>query len=99
MPRSSLSAVACFALALLVAPRAYAQHDMAHMHMAQEQPRHDESAALFQSDMHRMTGMVPVDPMGGMPMPGWGFMTMGVVRFGYNRQGGDRGDDAWESTN
>jgi hypothetical protein len=49
--------------------------------------------------MKRMTGMMPVDAMSEMPMPGWGWMTAGVVRFGYNRQGGDRGDDAWESTN
>jgi hypothetical protein len=49
--------------------------------------------------MRRMTGMVAVDPMGAMPMPGWQWMTMGVVRFGYNRQGGDRGDEGFESTN
>ena len=58
-----------------------------------------EALTLFQSDMRRMTGMVSVDPMGSMPMPGWQWMTMGVVRFGYNRQGGDRGDEGFESTN
>jgi len=84
---------------LALAPPARAQHDMQHMHMADAQPRAGDHPTLFESDMRHMTGMVPVDPMGGMSMPGWGWMTMGVVRFGYNRQGGDRGDDAWESTN
>ena len=100
MPGFPRCAALCFGIVMLLAPRAHAQHDMEHMHMMHAPaPRDVERPVLFQSDMHRMTGMVPVDPMGGMPMPGWGWMTMGVVRFGYNRQGGDRGDDAWESTN
>src|SRR5689334_19772484 len=81
------------------ASRAFSQHDMSHMHMSPPAHTHAQSGDLFDSDMKRMTGMMPVDAMGGMPMPGWGWMTAGVVRFGYNRQGGDRGDDAWESTN
>lgn len=87
-------------LLLLPAARAFPQHDMSHMNMSHAH-QHEVPAGptLFDSDMRRMTGMLPVDPMGGMPMPGWGWMTAGVIRFGYNRQGGDRGDDAWESTN
>jgi hypothetical protein len=86
------------ALIVVHASRAFAQDHMEHMHMSQ--PAHTHSGGdLFDSDMKRMTGMMPVDAMGDMPMPGWGWMTAGVIRFGYNRQGGDRGDDAWESTN
>jgi hypothetical protein len=70
-----------------------------HEHTAHPTPPKQQELTLFQSDMRRMTGMVPVDPMGATPMPGWQWMTMGVVRFGYNHQGGDRGDDDFESTN
>jgi len=87
------------ALLVSFASRTFAQHDMEHMHMSHEAPHATDQPALFQTDMRRMAGMVPVDPMGDMPMPGWGWMTAGVIRFGYNQQGGDRGDDAWESTN
>ncbi|PYQ04075.1 MAG: hypothetical protein DMF82_11655 [Acidobacteria bacterium] len=54
---------------------------------------------LFQSDMWLMAGMTPRDPMGDMAMPQWRWMTMGIVRLVYNRQGGPSGDDAFESTN
>jgi hypothetical protein len=54
---------------------------------------------LFQSDMTLMTGMTPRDPMGGMAMPGWHLMVLGVARLGYNHQGGRSGDDAFESSN
>lgn len=85
---------------MLAASPARAQDDMAHMHMSHAAPsRNVNQPTLFDTDMPRMTGMIPVDPMGGMSMPGWSFMTAGVVRFGYNDQGGERGDHAWESTN
>ena len=54
---------------------------------------------LFQSDMTLMAGTGPYDPMGGMAMPRWHFMTSGIVRGQYNRQGGPRGGSAVESTN
>ena len=57
------------------------------------------SRNLFQSDMTLMTGMTPRDPMGGMVMPGWHIMDMGVVRLSYNRQGGLSGKEAFESVN
>jgi hypothetical protein len=73
----------------------FAQHDH-HQHMtAEEKPA---GPVLFNSDMKPMTGMVPVDPMGDK-IPGWSWMTMGVVRFGYNHQGGPSGDEGFESTN
>jgi hypothetical protein len=87
-------------LLLLPASRVFAQHDMEHMNMSHApKPIAPAGPGLFDSDMRRMNGMMPVDPMGGMAMHGWGWMTAGLIRFGYNRQGGDRGDDAWESTN
>jgi len=66
--------------------------------MATGMPPRDERA-LFQSDMALMAGMTPRDPMGGMPMPDWQFMTMGIARLQYNHQGGPSGDDAVESVN
>jgi len=54
---------------------------------------------LFQSDMWLMAGMTPRDPMGGMAMPRWQWMTMGIVRLVYNHQGGRSGDETFESTN
>jgi len=54
---------------------------------------------LFQSDMTRMTGMIPVDPMAGMAMPGWHFMVLGVARFSFNEQGGPSGGSTLESGN
>jgi hypothetical protein len=54
---------------------------------------------LFQSDMWLMAGMTPRDPMGGLGMPQWHWMTMGIVRLVYNHQGGPSGDEAFESTN
>jgi hypothetical protein len=60
----------------------------------------DSDRNLFQSDMWLMAGMTPRDPMGGgMAMPRWSWMTMGIVRLVYNRQGGPSGDEAFESTN
>jgi hypothetical protein len=66
--------------------------------MATGMPHRDERA-LFQSDMALMAGMTPRDPMGGMPMPDWQFMTMGIARLQYNHQGGPSGDHAFESVN
>jgi hypothetical protein len=57
------------------------------------------SRNLFQSDMTLMTGMTPRDPMGGMSMPGWHIMDMGVVKLIYNRQGGPSGKQDFESLN
>lgn len=79
---------------LSLASPAFAQH---HHHAPPTAPPPLDAPTLFESDMRRMTGMVPVDPMG--TAPGWGWMTAGVVRFGYNRQGGERGDEGFESTN
>jgi len=60
-----------------------------------------ESAAprLWQSDMTLMTGMVPDDPMGGMGMPGWHLMDLGVARLAFNGQGGASGRKGAESSN
>ena len=49
--------------------------------------------------MSLMTGMTPRDPMGGMSMPGWHIMDMGVVKVIYNRQGGPSGKQDFESLN
>src|SRR6188768_190933 len=70
------------ALLVSFASRTFAQHDMEHMHMSHDAPRTTDQPALFQTDMRRMAGMVPVDPMGDMPMPGWGWMTAGAIRLG-----------------
>jgi hypothetical protein len=59
----------------------------------------DASRNLFQSDMTVMSGMTPRDPMGGMAMPGWHVMDMGVIHFTYNRQGGPSGAETFESAN
>lgn len=54
---------------------------------------------LFQSDMTLMAGMTADDPMGGMKMPKWDVMAMGMARASVNHQGGPSGDDAFESIN
>jgi hypothetical protein len=59
----------------------------------------DPPPRLFQSDMSLMAGMTAEDPMAGMAMPRWQLMDIGVLRLGYNRQGGPSGDTAVESTN
>jgi hypothetical protein len=68
-------------------------------HAGHAEPPVPEEPRLFQSDMSLMAGMTADDPMAGMAMPRWSFMDMGVFRFGYNRQGGPSGGDAFESTN
>ena len=70
-----------------------------HIHGEQTEESPEGSRNLFQSDMTIMTGMTPRDPMGGMAMPGWRVMDMGVVRLQFNRQGGPSGREAFESTN
>ena len=70
-----------------------------HMQMNRDAEAHPPEHNLFQSDMSLMTGMTPRDSMGGMAMPGWHFMVLGVGRVGYNHQGGASGDDAVESSN
>jgi hypothetical protein len=62
-------------------------------------PGMSPAPTLFESDMSRMAGMTPRDPMAGMSMPSWSLMTMGIVRLQYNRQGGPSGDEAVESSN
>jgi hypothetical protein len=74
------------------APAEHRDHDT-----AMEAPA--EPRNLFSSDMTAMLGMRPQDPMGGMVMPGWHLMDMGVVHLTYNRQGGKSGSEAFESTN
>lgn len=59
----------------------------------------DPSRNVFQSDMTLMTGMTPRDPMGGMVMPGWHLMDMGVARLSWDRQGGPSGKAVLESSN
>ena len=63
----------------------------------------EDSAAdrprLFQSDMSRMAGMSPQEPMQGMEMPGWTTHVMGVARLSLNHQGGPSGDTLVESSN
>jgi hypothetical protein len=58
-----------------------------------------EERTLFQSDMTLMAGMTPRDPMAGVPLPRWQWMTMGVGRLQYNHQDGPSGDWAVESPN
>jgi hypothetical protein len=58
-----------------------------------------QPAPLFQSDMTLMAGMTPDDPMAGMAMPEWHWMTMGMARLVYNRQGGLSGGEKVESSN
>lgn len=58
-----------------------------------------ESRNLFESDMSRMAGMGPRDPMQGMDRPGWTWMTMATARLLYNDQGGPSGDSTVESSN
>jgi hypothetical protein len=71
-----------------------------HQHAASPAaPAASPPATLFESDMSRMAGMTPRDPMAGMSMPSWSFMTMGIVRGQYNRQGGPSGDEVVESSN
>ncbi len=61
---------------------------------------HGSSApTLFQSDMARMNGMLPDDPMGSMAMPGWHLMDLGVARLAFNGQGGPSGRKGAESSN
>ena len=59
----------------------------------------DAGRNLFQSDMSRMTGMTPRDPMAALAMPGWHLMDLGVARLSFNRQGGPSGGSGIESSN
>src|SRR5262249_20003489 len=82
--RFRIAAIAAIGLPCL-APGAFAQGASDH--------------SLFQSDMAIMTGMTLHDPMGGMVMPGWHLMDIGIARGVYNYQGGNSGDEAFESSN
>lgn len=64
---------------------------------ASPSPAPPEERRLFDSDMGRMAGLMPGDP--GPVEPKWTFMTMGIARLSFNRQGGPSGDTAVESTN
>lgn len=71
-----------------------------HQHPAAEEASPAPPApTLFQSDMTLMAGMTPSDPMAGMAMPRWEWMTMGTARLVYNHQGGLSGDEKVESGN
>jgi hypothetical protein len=54
---------------------------------------------LFSSDMAPMLGLGAQDPAPGLAPGRWAWMTMGVVRLAYNRQGGPSGATALESSN
>ena len=56
------------------------------------EPAPSPAPTLFQSDMTQMAGQSAEDPMAGMAMPGWTFMSMGMARLAYNDQGGLSGD-------
>jgi hypothetical protein len=72
----------------------------AHEHPAAEPPSlAADRPTLFQSDMTLMAGMTAEDPMAGMAMPRWHWMTMGMARLVYNRQGGPSGKEQVESSN
>jgi hypothetical protein len=66
---------------------------------AKPEEKPDTGRNLFQSDMSRMTGMIPRDPMAAMAMPGWHLMDLGVARLSFNRQGGPSGGSGIESSN
>jgi len=101
MTRNTLWMAGLGWLAAAVALSQHEGHDAAAM--AATSPPPDEQAArgrnLFQSDMALMTGMVPEDPMGGMAMPGWHVMDLGVARITFNGQGGPSGRKSGESEN
>ena len=82
----------CWALAAAALGQ-HEGHDMEAMSNETAAPR------LFESDMDRMTGMVPDDPMAGMPMPFWHLMDLGVARLAFNGQGGPSGRKGVESSN
>ena len=85
-------------MCLAALPRiALAQHE-GHIHHA-EPAQTAWSPRLFQSDMSEMAGMTALAPMEMGDPHRWHAMTMGVVRLVYNNQGGDSGDDVFESTN
>jgi hypothetical protein len=91
MWRPSVLAVSIVAAVSWTSPAA-AQHPL-------PSPSPSAAATLFESDMSRMAGLTPRDPMAGMAMPSWSLMTMGIVRGQYNRQGGPSGDEVLESSN
>lgn len=91
----TIRGVVCLVTLLATTP-SFAQHEH-HTHSQPVQKPAANPETLFSTDMRRMTGMVPVDPM--ERSAGWHWMTAGLVRFGYNRQGGERGDEGFESTN
>jgi hypothetical protein len=74
-----------------------AQHADHMAGMDMEQTRY--TPRLFQSDMSEMAGMTAESPMEMGDPRRWQTMTMGVIRLVYNDQGGDSGDQAFESTN
>ena len=91
-----LAGVSLAATVMAAAP-ALAQHEHHADPATTPSPSPPPPATLFESDMSRMTGMTPRDPMAGTAMPSWSFMAMGLARVIYNRQGGPSGDEAVES--
>ena len=53
---------------------------------------------LLDTDMSRMSGMVPRDPT-AMPHHGWQWMALAIARLGMNDQGGPSGEESFESSN
>ena len=92
--------LAAASLGWFVAATVLAQHEG---HPSSLSSSGDETDAsdrnLFQSDMERMTGMTPDDPMDGMKMAGWHWMDLGVARLEFNGQGGPSGRKGVDSTN
>jgi hypothetical protein len=99
MTRRSILAGVSLAVTVMAAAPAFAQHEHHADPATTPSPSPPPPATLFESDMSRMTGMTPRDPMAGMAMPSWSFMVMGLARLQYNRQGGPSGDEAIESSN
>jgi hypothetical protein len=94
--KKTLICTACAWLAL--APAARAQDPHAGHGGAPAAPT-SVPAGLLDSDMSRMTGMVPRAPMAGMDHGGWQWMGLGIVRLGMNDQGGPSGEESFESSN
>jgi hypothetical protein len=97
MMRRSILAGMSLAVTVVAAAPALAQHE--HHASPAMTPSPPPPATLFESDMSRMTGMTPRDPMAGTAVPSWSFMVLGIGRLQYNRQGGPSGDEAIESSN
>jgi hypothetical protein len=99
MCRSTVAGVSLAVMAWAAPCLAQHEHHAAPAMDPSPSPSPSPRPTVFESDMSRMTGMTADDPMGGMAMPSWSFMAMGIARLGYNDQGGPSGDEAIESSN